>query len=125
MNNQRPGLRIVKVIDELEQGKFLSENVFAKEKISIKFTGKQRMNFKLPKGAIIYVAIGSQGLDNARYIPSWRNPFRLDNKETFLEKQRKDLDAKYKEIYGLDKFDEILVFNESKNFPFDKSQVSI
>ena len=81
------------------------------------------MNFKLPIGAIIYVAVGSSGLDNARYIPTWRNPFRLDNTETFLEKQRKELDVKYKELYGVDKFDQILVFNEYKKIPFDRSEV--
>ncbi len=123
MEKIKAGLRIVKVIKKLAEGKYLSENVFSKEEIGIKFTGKQRMHFKLPIGAIIYVAVGTPGIDNARYIPSWRDPFRLDNKETFLEKQRKELDLKYKEIYGMDKFNQMLVYNEHKNFPFDKSEI--
>ena len=38
-------LRIVKINEDLGQGKYLSEDVFSKEKIEVKLSGKQRMSF--------------------------------------------------------------------------------
>lgn len=109
-------LRIVKVIEDMGEGQFLSEDVFSQERIGIKLSGKQRMNLKLPIEAVIYVSVRNSDKENARYIHTWRNPMRLDNTETPLEKQRKKLDDKYIEIHGADKFDYIRVYSEFKKF---------
>ena len=116
MNNQKQELRIVKIKEDLGQGKYLSEDVFSQEKIGVRLSGKQRMHFKLPIESEIYVSISNSDKDNARYIYTWRNPMRLDNTETDIEKQRKKLDAQYIERYGKDKFDYIRVYSESKKF---------
>lgn len=109
-------LKIVKITKDLGHAKYLSEDVFSKEEIGVKLSGKQRLLPKLPLEAVIYVSIINSDRDNARYIHTWRNPFRLDNTETPLEKQRKELDAQYIALYGIDKFDYIRVYSESKKF---------
>lgn len=109
-------LKIVKITKDLGQARYLSEDVFSEEEIGVKLSGKQRLLPKLPLEAVIYVSIINSDKDNARYIHTWRNPFRLDSTETPLEKQRKGLDAQYIAFYGLDKFDHIRVYSESKKF---------
>ena len=111
-------LRFVKVREDLGKGEYLAEDVFSEERIKIKLSGKQRMNFMLPLGAVVYAVTGNQELENARFIYTWRDPFRMDNTETFLEKQRKELDAKFIDQYGMDEFEIIYVFGESKKFKF-------
>lgn len=109
-------LKIVKITKDLGQAKYLSEDVFSKEEIGVKLSGKQRLLPKLPLESVIYVSIINSDKDNARYIRTWRNPFRMDNTETPLEKQRKVLDAQYIALYGIDKFDYLRVYSESKKF---------
>lgn len=112
-------LRIVKIIEESGKGDYISEDVFSQEQIKIILPGKQRMNyFRLPLESVIYAAVSYLDENNAqgRYIYTWRDPMRIDNTETPLEKQRKVLDAKYIEIYGADKFDYMRVYSESKKF---------
>lgn len=116
MNINNLELRIVEIKEDLGEGKFISVDVFTQEKISIKLSAKQRMNFKLPIESVIYVSIWNSDKNNARYIYTWRDPMRLNNTETILEKQRKELDAKYIACYGADKFDYIRVYSESKKF---------
>lgn len=109
-------LKIVKIVKDLGQGKYLSKDVFSEEEIGVKLSGMQRKHFELPLEAVIYVFIRDSDKDNARYIYTWRNPMRMDNTETPLEKQRKGLDAKYIEFFGIDKFEYIRVYSESKKF---------
>ena len=116
MNPNNLELRIVKIKEDIGQGKYVSEDVFSQERIDVKLSGKQRMHFKLPVDSDVYVWLRDSDKENARYIYTWRNPMRMDNTETPLEKQRKVLDAKYIKIYGADKFDYIRVYSESKKF---------
>ena len=119
MSSNKAGLRIVKITEDLGKGNYISEDVFSQEKIQIVLSGKQRMNFhKLPIESVIYAAVGYVDENNTRgrYIHTWRDPMRMDNAETPLEKQRKVLDAKYIEVYGADKFDYIRVYGASKKF---------
>ncbi|MCG8329745.1 MAG: hypothetical protein MI974_18765 [Chitinophagales bacterium] len=112
-------LRIVKITEDLGKGSYVSEDVFSQERIVIILPGKLRMNyFKLPIESVIYAAVGYLDEKNVRgrYIYTWRDPMREDNTKTPLEKQRKELDAKYIELYGTDKFDYIRVYGESKKF---------
>lgn len=116
MNLKTEELRIVKILEDVGQGKYISEDVFSQEKIGIQLTGKQRMHFRLPIEAVVYVCIRNSDKDKAWYIYSWRNPMRLDNTETPLEKQRPALDTLYIERFGADKFDYIRVYSQSKKF---------
>jgi len=119
MSSNKVELRIVKITGEVGKGIYISEDVFSQERIEIILPGKQRMNFfQLPVESMIYAAVGYSDKNNARgrYIHTWRDPMRMDNTETSLEKERKVLDAKFKEIYGVDKFDYIRVYSESKEF---------
>ena len=117
MSSNKVELRIVKITEELGKGNYSSEDVFSKEQVQIVLSGKQRMNFqKLPIESLIYTAVAYLDENNARgrYIHTWRDPMRMDNTETPLEKQRKALDAKFIEAYGADKFDYIRVYGASK-----------
>ncbi len=111
----QPQLRLTKVIRELDKGQYLTEDVLTKEEIVVKLSGKQRMHFRLPIEAVIYAETVD---DKGRFIPTWRDPFRMDNTPTHAEQQRQALDDEYIKVYGMDAFDMIYVHGEFKKFKF-------
>ncbi len=82
-------LRIVKITEDLGQGKYISEDVFSQEKIGVILLGKERMYFKLHIEAEIYVLLINSDKGNARFINKWKDPMSFDNAQMSLEKQEK------------------------------------
>lgn len=107
MSQNTEELRIVKINKDLGQGRYVSKDVFNDEIIGVKLSGKQRINFQLSKGDVIYIAIRNLDKNNAWYIYTWRDPMRLDNTETLLEKQRKEMDARFIEYYGFEEYQKL------------------
>lgn len=88
-------LRIVAVISNLGLGKYLSEDVFTQEMITIKLRGKQRIHLtENITGKIIYVALNEFDDNYARYIYSWRDLYLLSN-DSDLVTQKQVVDTKF------------------------------
>jgi|AntRauTorckE5430_2_1112549.scaffolds.fasta_scaffold18840_3 hypothetical protein len=94
-------LRIVRITENLGKGKFVSIDVFNEDIIGVKLSVKLRLNFSnMPIDKIIYVVITNSDLNNTRFIYIWRDAMSSSNKITTLDKQRKNLDEQFVEMYG-------------------------
>lgn len=103
MNPNKFELRIVKIIEDLGKGKYVSEDVFSEEKIMVTLSGKQIMNYvQLPLESLIYAEIGyvENNAPRGRYIHTFRDAMSDDNTLTPLQKQKRILDAQFIERFG-------------------------
>lgn len=88
-------LKIVKVKENLGKGEYLAQDVFSQEKITIKLTGKQRMNYsKLGINTDVYISVQNSDFDNAKFI-IWKY-----NTNVSIEKQKKELESRYLNLYS-------------------------
>lgn len=97
-------LTIVRIKEDLGQGRYSARDVFTDESIIVKLSGKQRMNFRFSIGEFIYAVITNSDKENAWYVYTWRDPMRNDNKKTLVEEQRKDVDNQFINIFGIDEY---------------------
>lgn len=108
-------LRIVQIVQESDRGIYLSEDVFTEEKIIVKLTSKQKMNYvKLPIESSVYAVITEDSDDilQSIYILSWHDPFNIYESKTPLQKQKEILDAKFIKQFGKEKFQNLYVFGQ-------------
>ena len=106
MKSNNLELIIVKIIADLGKGTYESEEVFSQEKITVILPGKMRMQgAKLLIGSEVYVVINSlhKEMKRGRFVPTFRDPMSDDNTTTPLQKQKMELDSKYKARFGEDK----------------------